>query len=158
MRCRRCPAQVAALHAVSVGSRPYGRRCCLRAAPRGLATPPRAGAAPVGGRPCRRQPWPRGCPLQWAAATCGLATGGCPLRSHRGQQALAGWPLAAAPCRLIVIVQARGWPQPLQMATPCRWPGRSRSPPCGRAVGRRSYIPVFQIRMEKMKEVKRPPL
>ncbi|RZS29143.1 hypothetical protein BHM03_00062829, partial [Ensete ventricosum] len=29
----------------------------------------------------------------------------------------------------------------------------SAKTPCGR-----SYIPVFQIRMEKMKEVKRPPL
>ncbi|RWW25537.1 hypothetical protein GW17_00010121 [Ensete ventricosum] len=29
---------------------------------------------------------------------------------------------------------------------------------CWRGPRRRSYIPVFQIRMEKMKEVKRPPL
>ncbi|RRT35529.1 hypothetical protein B296_00055829, partial [Ensete ventricosum] len=36
-----------------------------------------AGAAPVGNRSCQRHPWPRGCPLQRAAATCGEIVNPC---------------------------------------------------------------------------------
>ncbi|RZS06541.1 hypothetical protein BHM03_00037203, partial [Ensete ventricosum] len=100
-----------------------------------------------------------------------------PLRVHRGQP-LASWLPMAVPYRrvagnrpywLVEVGRARGWPplasgRPLQVAgsplaggpwlqpaAPCSQP-RPTPPP------RRSYIPVFQIRMEKMKEVKRPPL
>ncbi|RZS03142.1 hypothetical protein BHM03_00033284 [Ensete ventricosum] len=77
------PAQAAVLHAVSMGSCPFGRRCCPRAAPYGQAMPPCAGAAPAGDRSCQRPPLQAatlgaGLPfaaLQWAAATCSLAAG-----------------------------------------------------------------------------------
>ncbi|RWV82098.1 hypothetical protein GW17_00056432 [Ensete ventricosum] len=42
----------------------------------------------VGSRPCKRQPWP------W----------GCPLRPRSGQSPLVAWPRAAAPCGLAVGV------------------------------------------------------
>ncbi|RWW55578.1 hypothetical protein BHE74_00037780 [Ensete ventricosum] len=57
---------------------------------------------------------------------------------------------------------------PIQEIAPTSDLGRGRSPrtsslatsdhPLGGLAIRKSYIPVFQIRMEKMKEVKRPPL
>ncbi|RRT32443.1 hypothetical protein B296_00058961, partial [Ensete ventricosum] len=60
----------------------------------------------------------------------------------RGAAALAGGcPLQGA------------WPQP---TAPLPGGLDYSRPPLVR--GRRSYIPVFQIRMEKMKKVKRPPL
>ncbi|RZS00074.1 hypothetical protein BHM03_00029713 [Ensete ventricosum] len=97
---------------------PCGRRCYLRAAPR-------AGAAPADGRSCLRSPMQAaaqaaGLPLvalQRAAATCGLAAGGCPLRSRRGQQPLAGWSQSFVPARLL----------PLRVAAPCRGPGRGHA-------------------------------
>ncbi|RWV93924.1 hypothetical protein GW17_00043584 [Ensete ventricosum] len=46
--------------------------------------------------------------LQRAVATYSLAAGGCPLRSQCGQEALAAWPLAAAPCGLAAVVRACG--------------------------------------------------
>ncbi|RWV81397.1 hypothetical protein GW17_00057188, partial [Ensete ventricosum] len=46
--------------------------------------------------------------LQRAVATCGLAAGGCRLRSCRGQQTLAAWPLVAAPYGLAAVVRAHG--------------------------------------------------
>ncbi|RZS05544.1 hypothetical protein BHM03_00036071 [Ensete ventricosum] len=74
------------------------------------------------------------------------AKGRPPLRTRRGQP-LAGWPLAVA----------LAGDRPLQVAgSPlCRGALAATGRPCR---GGRSYIPVFQIRMEKMKEVKRPPL
>ncbi|RRT79230.1 hypothetical protein B296_00004767 [Ensete ventricosum] len=54
-----------------------------------------------------------------------------------------GRPTGGCPCKVVLAVADR----PLTGGL-----GRSR-PSHGR-----SYIPVFQIRMEKMKEVKRPPL
>ncbi|RWV89344.1 hypothetical protein GW17_00048508, partial [Ensete ventricosum] len=92
------PAQATALHAVGKGSRPYGS-----AASRGRCPcwrPPLQAAALAAGLPLAA--------LQRVVATYGLAAGGCPLRSRRGQQALAAWPLAAAPCRLAVAFRARG--------------------------------------------------
>ncbi|RRT39650.1 hypothetical protein B296_00023282 [Ensete ventricosum] len=103
------------LHAVGMGSCPFGRRCCPRATPRGQAMPPCVGAAPTGGRSCRR------------AALCGLAVGSCHL-----------WPgMPASAChahgrpRLLSTAPAMGfgrgqsppykgpWPQPV---APCSWP------------------------------------
>ncbi|RWW05783.1 hypothetical protein GW17_00030924 [Ensete ventricosum] len=98
---------------------------------------------------------------------------GCPLRLGRWWQPLAGWPQPVVPVGLL----------PLRVATPLQGGlGCNRSPlaeglpplqgswpwPCPAAPfkgflrceniarTRRSYIPVFQIQMEKMKEVKRP--
>ncbi|RWW09267.1 hypothetical protein BHE74_00023485, partial [Ensete ventricosum] len=76
---------------------------------------PSGGTSRVGGRSCQRPTLQaadlaEGLPLaalQRAAATCSLATGGCPWRSSRGQQALVAWPLAAAPCELATTVHAR---------------------------------------------------
>ncbi|RRT31898.1 hypothetical protein B296_00054735 [Ensete ventricosum] len=96
------------------------------------------------GHPCKQQPWSRALPMP------------------------AG------------VSYARGRPRMLS-TTPARGFGRGRPPPCrgpwsqsaawGLALAndpssslpsmqkhRRSYIPIFQIRMEKTKEVKRPPL
>ncbi|RZS28821.1 hypothetical protein BHM03_00062471, partial [Ensete ventricosum] len=111
------PAQATVLHTVVVGSRPFGRRSCLRAAPRERATSPYASAAPAGSRTCQRSPLQAialaaGLPLaalQRATATCGLAAGAAPEgASHaRGRSRL----LAAAPCRL--ATPAKGfWPWP----------------------------------------------
>ncbi|RWW89194.1 hypothetical protein BHE74_00001830 [Ensete ventricosum] len=140
---------MAALHTIGVG------RCrCPRVAPHGRAVLPCAGVAPVGGRSYQRPSLqaaamavglllatsPR------AATPCGLVAGGAYARKRR--------PYRRQPCH------GRPW-LPLQVALimavhPCRWLGHGYRPCKGR--GRRSYIPVFQIRMEKMKEVKRPPL
>ncbi|RWW62893.1 hypothetical protein BHE74_00029955, partial [Ensete ventricosum] len=110
-------------------------------------------------------------PAQAALALCGrqspcqrvatLATGGAALL-------VVGLAAAGRPYWLAVAGRARGWP-PLTGYCPC-----GRSPLCRGALavtGRplqvarpgpvapwRSYIHVFQIRIEKMKEVKRPPL
>ncbi|RWV90282.1 hypothetical protein BHE74_00053445 [Ensete ventricosum] len=95
--------------------------------------------------------------------------------------------ISASPCPVIVdlvIIGSIGsshhhaslspatvsWPQPAVPVgaapagyCPCRrpplagWPWVA-GPAWGLAMAGRSYIPVFQIRMEKMKEVKRPPL
>ncbi|RZS10599.1 hypothetical protein BHM03_00041844 [Ensete ventricosum] len=85
------------------------------------------GTTPVSGRPCRQQPW------SW----------GCPLRPYSGQLPPAAWPWVL--------------PTPAS-AAPARGFCRSRLPlTVGLTMAsRRSYIPVFQIRMEKMKEVKCP--
>ncbi|RWV81205.1 hypothetical protein GW17_00057398 [Ensete ventricosum] len=109
---RRCPAQVAVLHAIGVGSRPYGSCCYLRAAPRGLAVSPRVGAAPAGAALAVGLPFPA---LQRAAVTCGLAAraaapcgcaaGNRPLRPGRSRSCLrgcchCGWPLSVAPLQV----------------------------------------------------------
>ncbi|RWW13586.1 hypothetical protein GW17_00022684 [Ensete ventricosum] len=134
LRRRHRPAQVVALHAVSVGTSPCGRCCCLRAAPHELATPPRTGTAPARGRSCQRPPLqvvalaamlPLAA-LQRAATTCGLAVGGCPLRAGRSRSC----PRGCCPC---------GWPPLaggpwLQLAAPCKGPGRSQPPPCSGAL------------------------
>ncbi|RWV97824.1 hypothetical protein GW17_00039363 [Ensete ventricosum] len=128
----------------------------------------------------------KGCPSPLFAPLCvvvvtahiqavGLAAGEplapAPLLAHRGQLPLAGWPpleawpRASAPCGLAATGRARGRLLPLRTVARCRGPGRNRSLLCkgalavvGRPLAGRSYILVFQIRMEKMKEVKRPPL
>ncbi|RWW02566.1 hypothetical protein GW17_00034338 [Ensete ventricosum] len=108
------PAQVAVLHAVGVGIRPFDRRCCPRAAPRGRVAPPCAGAAPAGDRSCQRPP------LQAAALAAGLplaawsrvlptpaGTASVGANHARGRSCL----LVATPCRL--ADPARGfWPWP----------------------------------------------
>ncbi|RWW05202.1 hypothetical protein GW17_00031536 [Ensete ventricosum] len=107
------------------------------------------------------------------AGPCGLAAADWPLRAGRSRSC----PLVVTPYGLL----------PLLAAAPCRGPGRSRPSLVGSQAmaGRpyrgpnrgqpplhadsmhvaapphrqwRSYIPVFRIRMEKMNEVKRPPL
>ncbi|RRT37949.1 hypothetical protein B296_00036998, partial [Ensete ventricosum] len=60
--------------------------------------------------------------LQRAAATYGLATGGCPLRSCRGQQTLAAWPQSFVPA---------GW---------CHYRGPSRDHARGREENRRWWL------------------
>ncbi|RWW84891.1 hypothetical protein BHE74_00006474 [Ensete ventricosum] len=105
------------------------------------------GAAPIGvvvdgGRPCRRQPL-RVVPLPVGCLPTGDEPAiGCPFRAGRGR------PLAAAPA---------AWPR--AVAAPCGCCDAAGRPFAGglAAVGR-SYILVFNIRMEKMKEIKRPPL
>ncbi|RZS28022.1 hypothetical protein BHM03_00061570, partial [Ensete ventricosum] len=141
-RRRRCPAQVAVLHAVDVGSRPYGRRYCLRAAPRGLVASPRAGAAPASGRSCQPSPLQEaaldaGLPLgalQRAAATCGLAVAAAPCgRSWAAGPcglAACGSPLRAGRSRSCLRDCCHyGW-----LAAPCRGLGRTRLPPYGGAL------------------------
>ncbi|RWW36068.1 hypothetical protein BHE74_00058938 [Ensete ventricosum] len=97
---------MAVLHAIGVRSRPCGKHCCPRAAPRGRS-PCRSD------RPCRRQPWP------W----------GSPLRPCSGQPPPVPWPRAlpmpasAAPTG---ANHARGRPRMLA-ATPVRGLGRNRS-------------------------------
>ncbi|RWW21053.1 hypothetical protein GW17_00014804 [Ensete ventricosum] len=75
LRRRRCPAQAAALHAVGMGSLPYDRCCYPRAAPRGRAMPPCAGAALAGAAALAGSSPSRG------AAPCGLAAGSRPLQA-----------------------------------------------------------------------------
>ncbi|RWV95773.1 hypothetical protein GW17_00041576 [Ensete ventricosum] len=91
-----------------------------------------------------------------AAAPCGLAASGRPLRVGRWglpalcDQAVGGSPLRASrsrSCSRAVATPTGG--RPLQ--------GGMAAVGCPLAGGR-SYIPVFHIRMEKMKEVQRPPL
>ncbi|RWW30450.1 hypothetical protein GW17_00004971 [Ensete ventricosum] len=112
---------------------------------------------------------------------------GSPLRAGRWRPSLVGVPLAATPAgwsqpiapvggRPLQVVGSPlvGGPW-LQPAAPAGGVGRGQPPPCRGPWPqsaaptaspsslfllrtRRSYIPVFQIRMEKMKEVKRPPL
>ncbi|RWW71092.1 hypothetical protein BHE74_00021180 [Ensete ventricosum] len=85
------PAQAAVVHAVGVGNRPFGKRCCPRAAPRGRVAPPCAGTAPASGRSCQRSPLQEaalavGLPLgalQRAATTCSLAAGAAYARRRR---------------------------------------------------------------------------
>ncbi|RWW21765.1 hypothetical protein BHE74_00026898 [Ensete ventricosum] len=98
-----------------------------------------AAVAPARGRPCKWQPWPRGCPLQprRGAAPCNLAAG-LPLATS---------PRAAAPCGLAMgyrvlralpmpvgtAIHARGWPRllaiaPCELAAPARGFGRGRPP------------------------------
>ncbi|RZS07705.1 hypothetical protein BHM03_00038574 [Ensete ventricosum] len=55
-----------------MGSRPYGRHRCPRAAPRGRVVPPYAGAAPAGAHSCHRPP------LQAAAVAAGLPLAASP--------------------------------------------------------------------------------
>ncbi|RZS01085.1 hypothetical protein BHM03_00030883, partial [Ensete ventricosum] len=119
----------------------------------------------AGNRPLR--------PGRGRAAPCELATSGRPLWASPYSR----------PCSQVPAAPA-GWPQPTAPCAgglghnrlpPCRWPDRGQPPlqgawpwlaahpPCcvcceNAARMRRSYIPVFQIRIEKMKEVKRPPL
>ncbi|RRT50755.1 hypothetical protein B296_00027641, partial [Ensete ventricosum] len=77
---------------------------------------PSGSTSRAGDRSCQRPPLQAvalvvGLPLaalQRAVATCDLATGGYPLRSHHGQQAIAAWPLVAAPCGLAAAVRACG--------------------------------------------------
>ncbi|RWW45009.1 hypothetical protein BHE74_00049190 [Ensete ventricosum] len=91
-----------------------------------------------------------------ALPLCDLAVGGrYPCGLVVLKQPLAGAALQAA----VPVVAYR----PCELATTgrplCRRPGRASSfSLCLLRKCRRSYIPVFQIRMEKMKEVKRPPL
>ncbi|RZS07917.1 hypothetical protein BHM03_00038824, partial [Ensete ventricosum] len=95
-------------------------------------------------RPCRRQPCP------WAAAQ----DGDCRCKG------LWLWP--AAPLQgAFAVASCLLQPASPWVAGPT-W-GLAAPPPCclrceNAARTRRSYIPVFQIRIEKMKEVKRPPL
>ncbi|RWW36533.1 hypothetical protein BHE74_00058439 [Ensete ventricosum] len=142
-----CAAVAAcAVSATGMGNRPCGRRCCPRVAPHEQAVPSCVGAAPAGATA-----WP------WAVAPCGLVVGAAYARKRRPcSGSLARGRLrmvAAAPTRGF----GRGWPPPCkgpwpQSAVPCSRPGR------GWSTLRTSYIPVFQIRMEKMKDVKHPPL
>ncbi|RWW15774.1 hypothetical protein GW17_00020370 [Ensete ventricosum] len=108
----------------------------------------------------------------------GLAVGGplaaVPLQARRGQSPLAvgrwrsplaGTPQATAPCRLATVGRARGRLLPMRVAAPLQVAGPCPAAPPPRCLRcentartRRSYIPVFHIRMEKMKEVNRPPL
>ncbi|RZR96084.1 hypothetical protein BHM03_00025045 [Ensete ventricosum] len=138
-----------------------------------------ASAAAVGGRPCKRQPLravplPAGClpagaepavgrPLRAGATLQPTALGRLPLRSGLGRSRS---PLCRGPCRSrppfawgALATTGRhlqvAWPQP---AAPLQVAGR----PC-KEVGRgHAWLPLarasFAIRMEKMKEVKRPPL
>ncbi|RWV87062.1 hypothetical protein GW17_00050982 [Ensete ventricosum] len=101
----------------------------------------------------------------WATGPYGLAAGVNPLRAGRSRSCPwgcchYGWPplaggQAAIGCPFIggrpPLQRAWPWPYP---ATPCK--GFLRCENTART--RRSYIPVFQIRMERVKEVKRPPL
>ncbi|RWW82003.1 hypothetical protein BHE74_00009561 [Ensete ventricosum] len=83
-----------------MGSRPCGKCCCPRAAPRGRAMPPCAGAAPVGAAALIGDSSGRG------AAYCGLATGSRPLQPGMPVGDRAWWrlplqgALAAAGCPL----------------------------------------------------------
>ncbi|RRT32678.1 hypothetical protein B296_00044794, partial [Ensete ventricosum] len=121
--------------------------------------------APAGGRSWQRPPLQAatlatGLPLaalQRASATSGIAAGDCPLRPNRERCLRAQAPAMPAGGRAY-------WRLPLQGALAVAdrpfagGLGRSRLPlAVGLTVGR-SYIPVFQIWIEKMKEVKRPPL
>ncbi|RWV97499.1 hypothetical protein GW17_00039705 [Ensete ventricosum] len=106
-RRRRCTTQATVLHAVGVGSRPYGRRCYPRAVPRKRAVPPCAGAAPAGATALavgtayarRRQPCP------WATGdACG-----CPVAGGLGRSRLplvVGLAGGGRPC----MGAGRGWP------------------------------------------------
>ncbi|RRT34644.1 hypothetical protein B296_00044407, partial [Ensete ventricosum] len=87
---------VVALHTIGMGSHPYGKRCCLRAAPHELAVSPRVGATPAGGS------------LGRGAAPCGLTAGSRHLRPGRGQLPLVVAPWIAGPCGLAASVRARG--------------------------------------------------
>ncbi|RWW63226.1 hypothetical protein BHE74_00029606 [Ensete ventricosum] len=91
------------------------------------------------------------------------------ITSYVGQP-LTGWLLAAAPCGLATgcrhlralpctFACVAPFPQatPLRAATPTGYRPLRAGLGRGLAVGR-SYIPVFQIRIEKMKVVKRSPL
>ncbi|RZS22038.1 hypothetical protein BHM03_00054758 [Ensete ventricosum] len=138
-----------------MGSHPYGRRCCLWAAPHEIAVSPRRGATPAGGSPGR------------GAAPCGLTACSRHLRPGRGRLPLVVAPWIAGPTATATaggLPLQGAWPQsaaPLQGGLSC-----SRPPPCrcpvdptmglAVAVQGRSYIPVFQIQIEKMKEIKRP--
>ncbi|RWV95964.1 hypothetical protein GW17_00041363 [Ensete ventricosum] len=135
-------------------------RCHLHAPD--AATPTAGGAAHAGDRAGRRRqplvgalqlaplraPCCQRLPLAVpaGAAPCGLAlaTAGHPLAGDLGrglavdgQHYMGGWPWLADPTWWLVVV---GHPSSLLHSL------------------RRSYIPVFQIQMEKMKEVKRHPL
>ncbi|RWW40123.1 hypothetical protein BHE74_00054483 [Ensete ventricosum] len=110
------------------------------------------------------------------AQAVGLAAGGllavAPLQVHRGQLPLATWSRVVGPCGLAAggrplrpsrsqscpraaVALAGGYP--LQAPAPAG--GRPfATRPCWETSTGRSYIFVFQIRMEKIKEVKRPPL
>ncbi|RWW53220.1 hypothetical protein BHE74_00040307 [Ensete ventricosum] len=131
---RRCPAQATTLHAIGVGSRPCGKRCCPRVAPRGRAVPPCAGAAPAGAVALAGGSPGRG------AALCRLATGSHSLWPGRRRQPIAAWPRAlptlasVAPAGashargrscILAVAPARGFgccrSQP---AAPCSRPGR----------------------------------
>ncbi|RRT39181.1 hypothetical protein B296_00053378 [Ensete ventricosum] len=116
-----------------MGSRPCGKRCCPQAAPHGRAATPCAGTALAGSRSYQQLP------LQAAALAIGL-----PLVAS--QRALPT-PVGVTPASASYF---RGQ-SCLLVATPARGFGHGRPP-------LRSYIPVFQIQMEKMKEVKRPSL
>ncbi|RWV93843.1 hypothetical protein GW17_00043669 [Ensete ventricosum] len=107
-----------------------GKRCCL------------ARALPLQ----ERQPWPWTLPMTTCAAPVGA--------SHAR-----GWPhmLVAAPSRGF----GRGRPPPcyepwLQPIAPCSRPGHGW--PALHGGWPEIYILLFQIWMEKMKEVKHPPL
>ncbi|RWW20328.1 hypothetical protein GW17_00015568 [Ensete ventricosum] len=94
----------------------------------------------------------------WAVAPCGLAAGDSPLRASRSRSCPRATTAPAGGLHLRVAAPTGGrplqeaWPQPVA-------PLQGALAAAGRpVVGGRSYILVFQIRMEKMKEVKRPPL
>ncbi|RWW12803.1 hypothetical protein GW17_00023515, partial [Ensete ventricosum] len=171
------PAQAVVLHAVCVGSRPFGRRCCPRAAPHGRATPPCAGTTPAGSRHLRP-----GCPCSWATAPVGgyPLWAGCPCK---GVLAVADHPLTGGLSRSrlpLAVSLAMG-------GRPCMGAGRGWSPLLAVFVAKmqqecaerfyaiQSHHTQFKtnllyenlgsdttvgkpqrIRMEKMKEVKRP--
>ncbi|RZS04712.1 hypothetical protein BHM03_00035084 [Ensete ventricosum] len=120
------------------------RRCCLQAAPRGLAALPRAGAAPASSRSYQRSPLQVAAlaarlplvALQWATATCGLATADYPLRLCRGQQALGGIGCSRSPFAGGLAATGRPlaggpWLQtnaPLQVVDrPCKGAGRGHA-------------------------------
>ncbi|RWV92622.1 hypothetical protein GW17_00044981 [Ensete ventricosum] len=110
--------------------------------------PPYAGAAPASGRPCQRSPLraialAAGLPLaalQRATATCGLAAGAAYARRCR--------PYRPRPSSR-AIAPAGGCP--LRVCCPCKGALAVVGRPL---IGGLGYS---QIRMEKMKEVKRPP-
>ncbi|RWV84416.1 hypothetical protein GW17_00053869 [Ensete ventricosum] len=101
--------QVAALHAVDVGSCPCGRCYYLRATSRGLAASPRTGAAPAGDHSCQRSP------LQAAALAARLplavapwAAGPCKGTGRGGRPVQRAWLQLVAPARgLAEIVYPR---------------------------------------------------
>ncbi|RZS10348.1 hypothetical protein BHM03_00041563 [Ensete ventricosum] len=151
--------------------------------PLAWATAPTAGAVDLGrhltGGRCRLA---QALPLQERPPLQAVAqAAGCPLQPRSGQPPVAtclralptpaGASHACGRPQMLAAAPARGfgrgrpppcrghWPQPTLHGG---WPWLAAPPRCLRyentTITRRSYIPVFHIWMEKMKEVKRPPL